>query len=231
MTELIEITCMPADMNNIIKNEAVVEVQSGNGSSRFTTVYDQTLDCWSRDDSGGNKFDSPTSNGIESSKDIRMKQKSRADIVSQELGQYLLKGYKMLAETCDICGCVLMQDNTRQNHCIGCNLDKSNAESKASKSPQQVEVQPSIEAIPLRRDDGPVKLTEINSTSSDDLPSRCLVQGVDVSPELQRAVRSLKEKLVRLSAQLETITDHQELADCLTSMTTTVSVLEKIKKI
>lgn len=61
--------------------------------------------------------------------------------------------------------------------------------------------------------------------------ARCVVQGVDLTQELQSAVRSLKLKLASLADDLEDITDHNELANCLTSMSTTIAVLQKIKNI
>jgi len=52
-----------------------------------------------------------------------------------------------------------------------------------------------------------------------------------MSCELVIAVMSLKQKLKRLSHQLENTNDYEEMTTCLASMSSTVSVLEKIKKL
>ena len=54
-------------------------------------------------------------------------EKRRSDVVAQQMGNFLLKGYKMLATSCPVCHCILMEDRKKQNFCIGCQLDKEKA--------------------------------------------------------------------------------------------------------
>lgn len=51
---------------------------------------------------------------------IQAKQE-RSNKISKIMGDYLLKGYKMLASSCDDCGCILLQDKQNQLHCVACN--------------------------------------------------------------------------------------------------------------
>jgi len=51
---------------------------------------------------------------------IQAKQE-RSNKISKIMGDYLLKGYKMLASSCDECGCILLQDKQNQLHCVACN--------------------------------------------------------------------------------------------------------------
>ncbi|XP_045106229.1 protein ZNRD2-like [Portunus trituberculatus] len=46
--------------------------------------------------------------------------RERNNKISSIMGQYLLKGYKMLAVTCAVCDCVLMEDRLKNKYCIGC---------------------------------------------------------------------------------------------------------------
>lgn len=46
--------------------------------------------------------------------------RERNNKISSLMGQYLLKGYKMLAITCPVCDCILLEDRTKNKYCIGC---------------------------------------------------------------------------------------------------------------
>ncbi|XP_068209775.1 protein ZNRD2-like [Palaemon carinicauda] len=46
--------------------------------------------------------------------------RERNNKISSVMGQYLLKGYKMLAITCPICDCILLEDRSKNKFCIGC---------------------------------------------------------------------------------------------------------------
>ncbi|CAM9685014.1 unnamed protein product [Lampetra fluviatilis] len=57
--------------------------------------------------------------------------RERQDKISKIMGEYLLKGYKMLGESCDECGTILLQDRQRKNYCVACmeldsDVDKDN---------------------------------------------------------------------------------------------------------
>uniref|UniRef100_A0A2K6GP86 Zinc ribbon domain containing 2 n=1 Tax=Propithecus coquereli TaxID=379532 RepID=A0A2K6GP86_PROCO len=47
------------------------------------------------------------------------------------MGDYLLRGYRMLGETCADCGTILLQDKQRKIYCVACqeldsDVDKDN---------------------------------------------------------------------------------------------------------
>uniref|UniRef100_A0A8C4REQ9 Zinc ribbon domain containing 2 n=1 Tax=Erpetoichthys calabaricus TaxID=27687 RepID=A0A8C4REQ9_ERPCA len=57
--------------------------------------------------------------------------RERQDKISKLMGDYLLKGYKMLGECCDECGTILLQDKQKKNYCVACqeldsDIDKDN---------------------------------------------------------------------------------------------------------
>ncbi|XP_061659994.1 protein ZNRD2 isoform X2 [Syngnathoides biaculeatus] len=69
--------------------------------------------------------------------------RERQDQISKVMGEYLLKGYKMLAECCDVCGNILMQDRARRNYCVSCqeldsDVDKDNPALNAQAALSQV---------------------------------------------------------------------------------------------
>jgi len=51
---------------------------------------------------------------------IQAKQE-RSNKISKIMGDYLLKGYKMLASSCEDCGCILLQDKQSRLYCVACN--------------------------------------------------------------------------------------------------------------
>ncbi|KAM9846865.1 protein ZNRD2 [Aulostomus maculatus] len=57
--------------------------------------------------------------------------RERQDKISKLMGDYLIKGYKMLGECCDVCGTILLQDRQQKNYCVSCqeldsDVDKDN---------------------------------------------------------------------------------------------------------
>ncbi|XP_051903019.1 protein ZNRD2 [Hippocampus zosterae] len=69
--------------------------------------------------------------------------RERQDQISKVMGDYLLKGYKMLAECCDVCGTILLQDRTHKNYCVSCqeldsDVDKDNPALNAQAALSQV---------------------------------------------------------------------------------------------
>ncbi|KAI2560971.1 zinc ribbon domain containing 2, partial [Homo sapiens] len=51
--------------------------------------------------------------------------------ISRLMGDYLLRGYRMLGETCADCGTILLQDKQRKIYCVACqeldsDVDKDN---------------------------------------------------------------------------------------------------------
>ncbi|XP_792794.4 uncharacterized protein LOC587999 [Strongylocentrotus purpuratus] len=46
--------------------------------------------------------------------------KERSDKISKLMGDYLLKGYRMLATTCTHCGTILLRDKQQKDYCVTC---------------------------------------------------------------------------------------------------------------
>jgi len=66
--------------------------------------------------SDDNEWQPPT----EAQMKILAARRERSDKISQLMGQYLLKGYKMLGTNCTACGCILMQDKQKIDYCVAC---------------------------------------------------------------------------------------------------------------
>ncbi|XP_024122452.1 protein ZNRD2 isoform X1 [Oryzias melastigma] len=69
--------------------------------------------------------------------------RERQDKISKLMGDYLLKGYKMLGECCDACGTILLQDRQQKNYCVSCqemdsDIDKDNPALNAQAALSQV---------------------------------------------------------------------------------------------
>ncbi|KAI5100130.1 Sjoegren syndrome/scleroderma autoantigen 1, partial [Silurus meridionalis] len=69
--------------------------------------------------------------------------RERQDKISKLMGDYLLKGYKMLGDCCDICGTILLQDKQKKNYCVACqeldsDIDKDNPALNAQAALSQV---------------------------------------------------------------------------------------------
>ncbi|XP_051683939.1 protein ZNRD2 [Oryctolagus cuniculus] len=57
--------------------------------------------------------------------------RERQDRISRLMGDYLLRGYRMLGDTCADCGTILLQDKQRKIYCVACqeldsDVDKDN---------------------------------------------------------------------------------------------------------
>jgi len=46
--------------------------------------------------------------------------RERSDKISKRIGDYLLKGYKMLATTCPVCQTIELEDKQGQKYCVAC---------------------------------------------------------------------------------------------------------------
>ncbi|XP_076017538.1 protein ZNRD2 [Genypterus blacodes] len=69
--------------------------------------------------------------------------RERQDKISKLMGDYLLKGYKMLGECCDVCGTILLQDKQQKLYCVSCqeldsDVDKDNPALNAQAALSQV---------------------------------------------------------------------------------------------
>ncbi|KAI8482593.1 protein ZNRD2-like [Branchiostoma floridae x Branchiostoma belcheri] len=47
--------------------------------------------------------------------------RERNDQISKRMGDYLLKGWKMLGTNCEECGCILLRDKQGADYCVACN--------------------------------------------------------------------------------------------------------------
>ncbi|KAG7269651.1 hypothetical protein CRUP_036061 [Coryphaenoides rupestris] len=69
--------------------------------------------------------------------------RERQDKISKIMGDYLLKGYKMLGDCCETCGTILLQDKQQKNYCVSCqeldsDVDKDNPALNAQAALSQV---------------------------------------------------------------------------------------------
>ncbi|XP_028839701.1 protein ZNRD2 [Denticeps clupeoides] len=69
--------------------------------------------------------------------------RERQDKISKLMGDYLLKGYKMLGECCEVCQTILLQDKQKKNYCVSCqeldsDVDKDNPALNAQAALSQV---------------------------------------------------------------------------------------------
>ncbi|CAJ0944169.1 unnamed protein product [Ranitomeya imitator] len=63
--------------------------------------------------------------------------RDRQDKISRMMGDYLLKGYRMLGESCDTCGTILLQDRQKKLLCISCQeLDSDTEKDNPVLNPQ-----------------------------------------------------------------------------------------------
>ncbi|CAG11744.1 unnamed protein product, partial [Tetraodon nigroviridis] len=91
--------------------------------------------------------------------------RERQDQISKLMGDYLLKGYKMLGECCDLCGTILLQNKQQKNYCVSCqeldsDVDKDNPALNAQAALSQVRerqlaAQPAAQAAPSELNGGP----------------------------------------------------------------------------
>ncbi|KAM9301763.1 protein ZNRD2 [Gastrophryne carolinensis] len=63
--------------------------------------------------------------------------RERQDKISRLMGDYLLKGYRMLGDSCEECGTILLQDRQRKLLCISCQeLDSDTEKDNPALNPQ-----------------------------------------------------------------------------------------------
>ncbi|XP_040906686.1 protein ZNRD2 isoform X2 [Toxotes jaculatrix] len=90
-------------------------------------------------DDEGFEWEPPT----EAEMKVIQARRERQDKISKLMGDYLLKGYKMLGECCDVCGTILLQDRQQKNYCVSCqeldsDIDKDNPALNAQAALSQV---------------------------------------------------------------------------------------------
>ncbi|KAK3879976.1 hypothetical protein Pcinc_015503 [Petrolisthes cinctipes] len=160
----------------------------------------------------------------ESEQKVIEARRERNNKISSLMGQYLLKGYKMLAAVCPTCDCVLLEDRRKVRYCIGCSEVDADTK-KDNPAVSEEAARKTVEEIQHRQSAGetstttlhtaesptPVEATQSRITSS--LPtSTCTssrsskysvcVHGVDLTSDVGAAVAVLKDKLVWATSQL-----------------------------
>ncbi|TNM84732.1 protein ZNRD2 [Takifugu rubripes] len=86
------------------------------------------------------EFEPPT----EAEMKVIQARRERQDKISKLMGNYLLKGYKMLGQCCDLCGTILLQNKQQKNYyCVSCqeldsDVDKDNPALNAQAALSQV---------------------------------------------------------------------------------------------
>ncbi|XP_063751121.1 protein ZNRD2 [Eleginops maclovinus] len=79
----------------------------------------------------------------ESEMKVIQARRERQDKISKLMGGYLLKGYRMLGDCCDVCGTILLQDKQQKIYCVSCqeldsDVDKDNPALNAQAALSQV---------------------------------------------------------------------------------------------
>uniref|UniRef100_A0A1A7WJY9 Sjogren syndrome/scleroderma autoantigen 1 n=1 Tax=Iconisemion striatum TaxID=60296 RepID=A0A1A7WJY9_9TELE len=109
--------------------------------------------------------------------------RERQDKISKLMGDYLLKGYRMLGECCDACGTILLQDKQQKNYCVSCqeldsDIDKDNPALNAQAALSQVrERQLAAQSPP------PAQASQLNETPSSSSSSQAGVTVPQPRPE------------------------------------------------
>ncbi|XP_064359339.1 protein ZNRD2 [Dromaius novaehollandiae] len=64
----------------------------------------------------------------EAERKVLAARRERQERISHAMGEYLLRGYRMLGECCPDCGTILLQDKQRQLYCVACQELDSDAD-------------------------------------------------------------------------------------------------------
>ncbi|KAG9263224.1 Sjoegren syndrome/scleroderma autoantigen 1 isoform X1 [Astyanax mexicanus] len=99
----------------------------------------ESLNCACVSDEEDFEWEPPT----EAEMKVIQARRERQDKISKLMGDYLLKGYKMLGECCELCGTILLQDKQKKNYCVACqeldsDVDKDNPALNAQAALSQV---------------------------------------------------------------------------------------------
>lgn len=187
--------------------------------------------------------------------------RERNNKISSIMGQYLLKGYKMLAVTCAVCDCVLLEDRLKNKYCIGClevdaDTKKDNpavSEEAARRTVEEIQHRNTTEEQPHHTSAStttasPPSATSHNqppvsvqsaATSSTNTPTSqrhnakntLTVYGVDLTESAGEAVAALRDKLVWASGQLCTTSSIHEAQSLAGLITETCKAITAIKEL
>jgi len=112
--------------------------------------------------------------------------RERSDKISKLMGDYLLKGYKMLATTCPICSSIELQDRNGAKYCVACQEVDCHETSKDNPAINQRAASRGIaeEAFSSQRANN-LEITEPSSSRStllDVVGANSLTSGASASP-------------------------------------------------
>ncbi|XP_069824307.1 protein ZNRD2 isoform X2 [Dendropsophus ebraccatus] len=151
----------------------------------------------------------------ESDMKILRARRERQDKISRMMGDYLLKGYRMLGDSCETCGTILLQDRHKKLLCISCQeLDSDTEKDNPVLNPQAALSQvrehqlslhdhpvhdvPAAPAPVTNLDSGPVRAVVVS-----DVPVPVVSAESAVLEKMSWATHQLKEtSSVEYSAQL-----------------------------
>ncbi|XP_071797071.1 protein ZNRD2-like [Asterias amurensis] len=98
--------------------------------------------------------------------------RERSDKISKLMGDYLLKGYRMLGSCCSTCGTILLRDRQQQDYCVACSeldtdLAKDDPAVSASAAKSQVEEHELCAASAAAANQGQESKPSANSNSQE----------------------------------------------------------------
>ncbi|XP_066438664.1 protein ZNRD2 isoform X2 [Eleutherodactylus coqui] len=130
--------------------------------------------------------------------------RERQDKISRMMGDYLLKGYRMLGESCDTCGTILLQDRQKKLLCISCQeLDSDTEKDNPVLNPQAAlsqvrEHQLSLQETPVC--EVPAAVTLVTNLNSGPVDAIVATNGPD---PIVSAESALLEKMSWATHQLK----------------------------
>ncbi|XP_068116680.1 protein ZNRD2 isoform X3 [Hyperolius riggenbachi] len=154
---------------------------------------------------GGGDDDDDWAPPSEAEMKILRVRRERQDKISRLMGDYLLKGYRMLGDSCEACGTILLQDRQKKLLCVSCQeLDSDTEKDNPALNPQAALTQvrehqqaalASAAAAPLpRENDQPVPVNHFNHVNSPTV--------LTVPEPVHSAEEALLEKISWASHQL-----------------------------
>ncbi|CAD5115906.1 DgyrCDS4841 [Dimorphilus gyrociliatus] len=93
----------------------------------------------------------------EAERKVLEKRRERSAKISQSMGSYLLKGYKMLDAECPACGTILLESKDKTKHCVSC-IDLVSDSDKDDPATDDRAAQSLIEENKLKETNAPVCL-------------------------------------------------------------------------
>ncbi|CUT98781.1 sjoegren syndrome:scleroderma autoantigen [Echinococcus multilocularis] len=141
------------------------------------------------------------------------KRRQRSDKISSLLGQYLLKGWRMLEDCCPVCDTILLMTKDGALYCVGC--------SEVDIQPSQKVARHTIDTVKLSG-----KSTHSKTSSNDDpgtspssrIPAANLAKSelstntsIETSTNLQSVESVLHNKIIDCSQQLIKTADLEEI--------------------